>query len=87
MLYPGVAGGVEDTGESGLEERAREVYGMVAKDSDGAENLRGAAPTVFPSLVGLVALGVVALEPEVMLFYQFLPALGFLEEVVRKPAL
>jgi hypothetical protein len=60
---------------------------MVAKDSDGAENLRRATPTVFSSLVGLVPLGVMPLEPEVMLVYQFLPALGFLEEVVREPAL
>jgi hypothetical protein len=87
VLDASVARGVEPADEHGGEERAPEVGGMVADHPHRAEDLRGAAPPVLPLLVRLVPLGVVALQPQVMLGHQIRPGLGLGEEVVGEPAL
>ncbi len=60
---------------------------MVTHHPHGAQHLRGAAPTVIPVLVGAVPLGVVPLQPEVVLRDQLLPGLRPSEVEVHEPAL
>ena len=60
---------------------------MVPDHPHGAEDLRGAAPSVLPAFVGPVSLGVVAVQPEIVLGDQLLPALGFRKEEIRQPPL
>jgi hypothetical protein len=87
MLDAGVARGGEPPNEHGGEEGAGEVGGVMAHYPGQAQDLRRAVPIVLPVLVGLVPLGVVAIQPAVVLPCQVFPGLGFREEVVRQPAL
>ena len=50
-----------------LEKNALEVHRMVPDHSHRAEDLRRAVASVLPALMRLVPLGVVTLQPEVVL--------------------
>jgi hypothetical protein len=60
---------------------------VVTHHPHGSEHLRRTPPAVLPSLVCLVPLGVVPLEPKIVLGEQLLPGLGFGEGVVGQTAL